>query len=357
LSQATAREALERGDLLARHAAKARLPAYPTSGTGGRAVWVPRGPAEQRRWRAAGLQIWLEHGYRWSHVTVPLDSHPGPAHPLQRLGLSRTRWISMELTPGEQARRVAEARADVVVGTPTVLRRLADAVAAAGLELTPAIVFCQGEVLDSGTTARLEDVLGVAPAGLYGLTELGYVGWQCPRRDGYHVNAGTSLVEVVRDGRPARPGEIGSVLVTDLRGRTAPLLRYDTGDLAVGGAGPCACGRPALLGSLEGRAVDVLRLPGGRLVSTRAVMEHMAGVLPPERYRVHQDEPARFRLYVDGGPAETAAAHLRRLLGDVEVEAAGGLAPNGTRDKSRPVTSALLERRPRCGGTLAPSEP
>jgi phenylacetate-CoA ligase len=342
-----ARAALVRGELVTDGADPASLPAFPTSGTSGERAWVPRGPAEQRRWRAGALRIWLEHGYRWSDVTVQLDPNPGPPHPLQHLGLSRTRWLSTGLPLAEQMRELAAARADVLVGTPTVLRRLASATARPRTEaVRPRIVFCHGEVLDAGTSARLADAFGVAPVGLYGLTEIGYAGWQCERRGAYHVNSGTCLVEVMCDGGPARAGGLGEVVVTDLRGRTAPLLRCATGDLAVAADGPCECGRPfALLGSLEGRARDLVELPGGRRLTGRAIVDHMADLLEPERYRLRQEEPTRFRLELDGAPAADAVRHLRRLLGDVEVEAVAGRPANGRPDKSRPVTSALTAAR------------
>ena len=110
----------------------------------------------------------------------------------------------------------------------------------------------------------IERVFEASPVDLYGLTEIGYVAWQCELRDALHVNAAAFLVEVLRDKRPAAPGELGRVVVTDLRGRTVPLLRYDTGDLAVAAAGPCACGRSTqLLGRMEGRSAGTVERGDG----------------------------------------------------------------------------------------------
>src|SRR5262245_48381082 len=60
LSAATARSALESGELLDDSVQAGRLPAFPSSGTSGRPMRVPRGPAEQRMWRAVALSMWLE---------------------------------------------------------------------------------------------------------------------------------------------------------------------------------------------------------------------------------------------------------------------------------------------------------
>ncbi|MEA2374127.1 MAG: hypothetical protein QOD53_590 [Thermoleophilaceae bacterium] len=342
-----ARAGIRRGELLARDADAGRMPSFPTSGSGGQRLQVPRGAAEQRLWRAGGLRIWLEHGYRPWHATVQLDPHPKPPHPLQRLGLARTEWISTELPVEQQVAQLARARAGVVAGTPTALRRVARAIDESGDEVTrPRIVFCQGEVLDPWTSALIRRVLGTAPVGVYGLTELGYVAWQCERRDGYHVNADTCVVEVVRDGRPAGAGEVGTVLVTDLRGRTAPLLRYETGDLAVAARAPCPCGRTLpLLRSVEGRARDAVALRDGRLVTTRGLLDHMDVALAPDRYALVR-HGGGLRLHLEA-PAEAGAVErLRGLLGKVELDVVAGVPRAASRDKSQPLRAAVTAAPP-----------
>jgi phenylacetate-CoA ligase len=76
---------------------------------------------------------------------------------------------------------------------------------------------------------------------------------------------------IVREGggeRPALPGELGEVVVTDLHNYGAPFIRYVNGDLAV--ALPptrCACGRAlSRLQRVEGRETDTLRDAEGRPV-------------------------------------------------------------------------------------------
>src|SRR6478609_2810161 len=81
------------------------------------------------------------------------------------------------------------------------------------------------------------------------------------------------IVEVIvrsPDGtsRPARPGETGEVVVTDLHNLSCPMIRYVNGDLAV--AHPdeiCACGRALVrIGPVEGRTTETLRDGRGNAV-------------------------------------------------------------------------------------------
>jgi phenylacetate-CoA ligase len=325
-----ARAAIESGELLADEADVRGVVPFHTSGASGRRLAVHRGVVEQRLWRAGGLRMWLEHGYRWTDTTLRFDSQSAPAHPLQSLRVSRTVWVSNELPLEQRLGHLAALRPQVVVGTPTVLRRICALAAERGTRLArPRIVFSQGEVLDAAARALVEEVLGVAPVELYGLTEVGYVGWQCERREALHANADLQLVELLRDERPAAPGELGRVVITDLRSRTLPLLRYDTGDLAVAPQDElCVCGRALpLLGRIEGRVRRMLTRGDGTLITTRDVVEAL-GWLAPDRFRVQQDTGGRILLEVAAGEnADAAAAALEGLVGEGPILIHGSPLP------------------------------
>lgn len=104
----------------------------------------------------------------------------------------------------------------------------------------------------------------------YGSREVMLIAAECSAHDGLHLSAENLIVELIvrEDGaeRPARPGEVGEVVLTDLHNYGAPFIRYVTGDLAVRlPDGQCACGRwlPRLK-EIEGRAADTLRDAAGR---------------------------------------------------------------------------------------------
>lgn len=134
------------------------------------------------------------------------------------------------------------------------------------------IVISAAERLFPADRAVLTEAFGPRVFETYGSREVMLIAAECPAHDGLHVSAENLVVElIVRDGdreRPARSGELGEVVVTDLHNYGAPFIRYVTGDLAV--AVPedrCACGRwlPRLR-AVEGRASDTLRDALGRPV-------------------------------------------------------------------------------------------
>lgn len=331
------REAAKLGELLARGVDPLSCTYLDTSGSSGAALRIWKRPLEERVRRAVGLRIWFEHGFRWRHHTAQFQIKPGPSHMLQRFGISRKTWISTERSIEDQLAQLLEAKADVVVGTATALRRIARASEAAQVTFKgPRVVFCAGELVDAETRQLVTRVFSREPVGLYGQTEVGYIAWQCEQRGSFHVNADTHVVEVLRDGIPAHPGELGTIVVTDLRARTMPLIRYNTADLAMAASGGCSCGRELpLIGSIEGRERASFLLGDGRILTTKMILDHLAGTLRLGEYRLYQESLKKFRLEltchaVDDHPGLenvaqdshdhlTVLRHLRKLLGGVDL--------------------------------------
>jgi phenylacetate-CoA ligase len=79
-----------------------------------------------------------------------------------------------------------------------------------------------------------------------GLTEL-YgpgTGLECPAHEGSHYWADYYILEIINPEtlKPAKPGEVGEMVVTTLRKEAAPLIRYRTRDLTRLIPGVCSCG-------------------------------------------------------------------------------------------------------------------
>jgi phenylacetate-CoA ligase len=134
-------------------------------------------------------------------------------------------------------------------------------------------VIAAAERLFPNDRKSLEQAFGPNVFETYGNREVMLIAAECEAHQGLHLSMENLIVEiVVREGeseRPARPGELGEVVLTDLHNYGAPFIRYVTGDLAVQcGAERCACGRSlARLERIEGRATDTLRDGAGRAVS------------------------------------------------------------------------------------------
>src|SRR5262249_8028755 len=145
----------------------------------------------------------------------------------------------------------------------------------------PRGIITSAMVLHNWQRRVIEEVFACRVTNRYGCEEVSLIACECERHEGLHVNADNLLVEVLRDGRPAAPGEPGSVVVTDLSNRAMPLLRYQVGDVAVATDRLCPCGRGLpLLERIEGREADYVVTPSGRLISGISLTENFAVQVP-----------------------------------------------------------------------------
>src|SRR5262249_132951 len=116
---------------------------------------------------------------------------------------------------------------------------------------------------------------------MYGTHELGLIGWQCLHMGAFHVADDSVIVEVLKDGRPARCGETGEGVVTRLHAFAMPFIRYRLGDLVTQGGRSCGRGAPfSTIWTVQGRMLDYFPLAGGRLLHpyelTTVILEHGA---------------------------------------------------------------------------------
>jgi len=132
----------------------------------------------------------------------------------------------------------------------------------------PRSIITSAEVLEPADRATIEEVFGCPVYNRYGCREVGVLGSECNQHAGLHTAAEGLYFEVIVGDRPAEPGEIGKVLVTDLLNFAMPLIRYEIGDMAAFDPDPCPCGRGLpRLKNIAGRVTDFVVGADGRLVS------------------------------------------------------------------------------------------
>src|SRR5437762_3513850 len=157
----------------------------------------------------------------------------------------------------------------VLYGYPNAIEQFAMFIAREGLKpITVTRIFCTAERLLERRREVFERAFGGEVFNLYCSREHGCVAFECSIHRGFHVDTGSVIVEILRDGRPARPGEAGDIVVTDLLNYATPFIRYVTGDRATASDTTCDCGSalPTFAG-LDGRTADIIYLPNGACVA------------------------------------------------------------------------------------------
>ena len=163
---------------------------------------------------------------------------------LHALGLQRRQVIDGFQEPARLASRLLEARPDVVVGPPGLLDRLTGPESADAVRrVRPRLVIVGGEVAAPGVRLRIREAFAASLHEVYTSHECPLIAWECRHSGDLHTCDESVLVEVLRDDRPAGPGERGDVVVTNLHSYAMPFIRYRLEDLAIRGA-PCDCGAP-----------------------------------------------------------------------------------------------------------------
>jgi phenylacetate-CoA ligase len=111
----------------------------------------------------------------------------------------------------------------------------------------------------------------------YGQTEKVLLGGECSQSRDYHLFPGYGFAEILDEsGVPvANAGILGRLIGTGFLNRGAPLVRYDTGDLAAFAPGECECGwHGQRLMSVVGRTQDYVFTPSGAQVTIAALNLH-----------------------------------------------------------------------------------
>jgi phenylacetate-CoA ligase len=159
------------------------------------------------------------------------------------------------------------------------------------------VVFVTGEVLFDYQRALISEILNCPVANGYGGRDSGFIAHECPQ-GGMHVLADAVILEILDpEGKPARPGEPGEVVVTDLYSHEAAFIRYATGDIAVISARACPCGRALpLLDRIEGRSNDSIVAPDGRLINALALVYPLREIAGIDQYRIRQKRTDCFHV-------------------------------------------------------------
>jgi len=175
-------------------------------------------------------------------------------------------------------------------------------------------------ILHSWQRRSIEQVFNCPVTNRYGCEEVSLIACECERHQGLHINADSVYVEVLRADdtgaltRPARPGESGSVVVTDLTNRAMPIIRYQVGDVAAFSDRICPCGRGLpLLERIEGRDADYVVTLDGKLISGISLTENFALQVPGViQFQIVQETLHRFVFRLVRGQ-EFGPGSLKRL--------------------------------------------
>ena len=342
---------------------------YSTSGTTGAPSYVPLTASDLESWVTGSARSYAASGVEaGQRIVSTYNAGPFVAGAalaaFDRIGLCH---VPVGTGSSERLLGAIELlRPEAAVLTPSYAAHLVELAAERGLDLRGSSVervLVAGEpgggepafraMLEEGWGARVTEAMGVGDIGvsLWG---------ECGQQDGMHLGARgfvhAELVDPETGGaRVLDDGATGELVLTHLRHRAAPLLRFRTRDHVEVRASPCPCGRTGPRIRCVGRTDDMLIVRGVN-VFPAAVREVVSGFAPrvsghiriaPARPGVKQEPPLPVRVELArGAPADDDLADaIRARLRDVLVVSTRvDLVPWGSIERSA-YKSTLVERK------------
>ena len=342
---------------------------YSTSGTTGQPSYVPLTAEDLESWVTGSARSYAASGVvRGQRIVSTYNAGPFVAGAalaaFDRIGLCH-----IPVGTGQTERLVLaieQLRPEAVVLTPSYAAHLLDWAATRDVDLHASSV---ERVLVAGEPgggepafrARLEAGWGAQVTEAMGIGDIGVSLWgECEEQAGMHLGArGLVHAELIDPGTGApvelEDGAAGELVLTHLRHRAAPLLRFRTRDHVLVSTGACACGRTAPRVRCVGRTDDMLIVRGVNVFpsAVREVVSEFAPavsgnvLVEPRQPGVKQEPPLPVRVELardvraDAALAESIRARLREAL---VVQMHVALVPWGSLDRSE-YKSKLVERR------------
>ncbi len=132
---------------------------------------------------------------------------------------------------------------------------------------SPHCIISSAEKMHGFMRKIIQDVFACPVYDYYGSREVGAIAGECYEGK-LHVFSFNNWVEIVdEEGKLARPGEGGKVVITNLHNFSMPLIRYEIGDTAIQGY-PCSCeSKLPTIEEVSGRTSDHFITSSGKMIS------------------------------------------------------------------------------------------
>lgn len=232
-----------------------------SSGTSGHRGLFLISPTEQAAWAGTILARTLHQFQGRLRVAFFLRSN---SNLYEQVGgmLLQFRYIDLMLPLPQAVAILNQMQPHIVVGPPSLLGMLADALDSGVLSIRPQRLISVAEVLDPEDRSRLETTFDVPVHQIYQCTE-GLLAVSC-RAGSLHIQE--DIIALQTEPAPAAeatdPDRV-TPIITDLWRRTQPIIRYRLGDVLQVDHRRCTCGSDwRVISRIEGRSDDLCWFEG-----------------------------------------------------------------------------------------------
>jgi phenylacetate-CoA ligase len=333
---------------------------YSTSGTTGTPSYVPLTAGDLDNWITGSARSYAASGIpAGQRIVSTYNAGPFVAGAalaaFDRLGLTH---IPVGTGNTERLIKAVELLLpEAVVMTPSYAAHLAERYELRDSSIERVLVAGEPGGAEAAFRAQLEEGWGAKVTEAMGVGDIGVSLWgECEHQDGMHLGAyGFVHPEVIDpvtgEAIQLEDGATGELVLTHLRHRAAPLLRFRTRDHVQVKTSPCPCGRTGPRIRCIGRTDDMLIVRGVNVFPS-AIREVVSDFAPavsghilvrPQSPGVKQDPPLPVAVELARNGAVDAAAIDTKLREVLAVQTQVELVPWGSLQRSE-YKSKLVER-------------
>ena len=170
------------------------------------------------------------------------------------------------------------------------------------------------EVLDMQYKKRIKETIGCDIIDRYSNQENGIIAQTPDMSDEFIVSTASYYVELLKldSDEDAADGELGRIIVTDLYNFAMPMIRYDTGDLAI--KCEASYGGIKKFKAVQGRRVDTIYDTKGNRLTPISICNYMWGYTKLKQYQFIQEDAKKYTLKVNGAEGIYAKDEFERTL-------------------------------------------
>jgi phenylacetate-CoA ligase len=335
---------------------------YSTSGTTGAPSYIPLTASDLENWVTASARSYAASGIApGQRIVSTYNAGPFAAGAalasFERIGLTHIPVGTGN--SGRLIRALELLRPHAIVLTPSYAAHLAEQHDLRGRSVERVLVAGEPGGGEPAFRAMLEAGWGAKVTEAMGIGDIGVSLWgECEHQDGMHLGARgivhAELIDPATEAAiPLEDGASGELVLTHLRHRAAPLLRFRTRDHVQVRMSPCPCGRTGPRVRCVGRTDDMLIVRGVN-VFPAAVREIVSSfseasghiLVRPAAAGVKQDPPLPVSVELARGASADAGladAIRERVRNALVVQTRVELVPWGSLLRSE-YKSKLVER-------------
>jgi len=218
---------------------------------------------------------------------------------IENFKIIHRKYISIFEKSESQVNQLIKYDPDIIRGYPSNLEIMIRENPSLLGKVSPKTIFTSGELLDHETRDSISNSFNCEVYDYYVCNEFSQLAWECNQHTGYHINADSKYIEIVKDGESVAPGETGEIVVTRMGNPLMPLIRYKIGDVGKKMEDECSCGVSfPLLEMVEGRTDDLLLTTEGKIVTPLIFFpypfEDFEGIM---QFRVIQEN--RYKIVIE----------------------------------------------------------